>query len=76
MKEYKNIEAIEILVRCRGGAVLNSCIHETIVMALEEDRRVRFIHNDRVFIVNPKDLIGLIYRQHETAKSDTTNERK
>jgi hypothetical protein len=62
--KYKNIEALEVIARCGAGAAIGDCVRDAIVMAFEEMRTVKFKHNEREYVVNPKDLADTIYKQH------------
>lgn len=63
--KYQHIEATEVVAQCYTGAVLSECVCEAIVMAVTEMRTVTFKHNDREYVVKPKNLIDGIYKQHE-----------
>lgn len=59
--EIPNFEVAELVLDCMPGSDVSDCIRDAIILALREDKIIRFKHNCRAFVINPKELIGGVY---------------
>lgn len=64
--KYEHLEIVEVSCRCCAGSHINACLREAILMAFDEMRKVRFVHNDKQYVVNPEELANAVYSRPTT----------
>lgn len=64
MINFKNIDVEEIKTCATPGASIGACIKEAMLLAVNEDKKVSLIHNEKEYVINPHDWCERIYKQH------------
>lgn len=56
----KNINVDNVSAHAKPGTNVRQCIVESIILGMEECRKVELIHNDKKFVISHEDIINNI----------------
>lgn len=64
--------SFHIVAKANPGANIGDCIKDCIVAAIQEDISIELIHNDRLFRIDPSNLINyiLLHKGEENGQKD------
>lgn len=65
-KEVKlqSINVCYISIDAKKGSSISSAIHDSILLSLSENRKVRLTFNGTEYWVRPNDIVEMVYEQN------------
>jgi len=57
------IKPTTVLCETGAGVSVSECIREAVVLALQENRFVQFVHNETTVTVAPSEIVDFYYQR-------------
>lgn len=64
MEEFKHINVDVIYVEAMAGGRIDLCAREAVQLAMQENKQVVLVHNDREYRIDPASILPAILKQH------------